>query len=633
MTSRPINSILLIEDNAGDARLLREMLKPEDAQNIHLTHVVSMSAAEQRLAQETFDIILLDLRLPDVWGLEAVRRARVAAPRMPLVVLTGSNDEELAAQTLHEGAQDYLIKGEIETRGLLRALRYAIEREHSEARLEESNELLGATLRAVPYAIVCLDRQQRVQIWNRAAEENFGYSEHELLGSSYPLVPEEGCVEFEALHARVFAGETLRDIRLQHRRKDGELRQISYAAAPIHDGPRIRGIVASLEDVTDHAGLEERFIQAQKMEAIGNLTGGMAHDFNNLLAVVIGNLDLLRPMLPAHGQAIELADESFEAAWRGAKLTKRLLAFARRQSLTPQCIILNDLVRNTVKLLERTLGEEVVIALALSEQVWPVMVDPAQFEAAITNLATNARDSMPTGGRLDLVTRNCSLDEDYAAAHPDVTVGDYVMIEVSDNGAGIAPEVVGKIFDPFYTTKTEGYGTGLGLSMVFGFMRQSGGHIHVHSEVGLGTTFRLYLPRSFEGVDRPGLAKVEDTVGGGETVLVVEDNAALRRVAVRQLLELGYEVMEADSGAAAIDVLERESIDIVFSDVVMPGGLDGYALERHVAAVWPNIKVVLTSGYAANEATVGASRPGVRLLNKPYRRNHLAIAIREALDS
>lgn len=183
MTSGPINSILLIEDNAGDARLLREMLKPEDAQNIHLTHVVSMSAAEQRLAQETFDIILLDLRLPDVWGLEAVRRVRVAAPRMPLVVLTGSNDEELAAQTLHEGAQDYLIKGDIETRGLLRALRYAIEREHSEVRLEESNELLGATLRAVPYAIVCLDRQQRVQIWNRAAEENFGYSEHELLGS------------------------------------------------------------------------------------------------------------------------------------------------------------------------------------------------------------------------------------------------------------------------------------------------------------------------------------------------------------------------------------------------------------------------------------------------------------------
>jgi len=394
-------------------------------------------------------------------------------------------------------------------------------------------------------------------------------------------------------------------------------------------------VLAIVRDQTAQHAIEHQLRQAQKMEAIGNLSGGMAHDFNNLLGVVIGNLDLLRELLPSKSEALELADESLAAALRGAELTRRLLAFARRQPLAPQRIALNDLVANIVKLLQRTLGEQIEIALDLAAFVWPVVVDPAQLEAAIANLATNARDAMPRGGKLTIATANRRLDDDYAALHADVTVGDYALIEVSDIGTGMTPEVMAKIFEPFYTTKAEGKGTGLGLSMVFGFIKQSGGHITVYSEPGAGTTFRLYLPRSLEGAFAEEMEPRADVPrAGGESVLAVEDNAALRRVVVRQLTDLGYRVVEADGAAAALALMEREKIDLLFSDVVMPGDMDGYALAQRVAERWPRVKIVLTSGFPETNVseTFGAVAPTIRLLSKPYRRDELARAIREALD-
>jgi CheY-like chemotaxis protein len=264
------------------------------------------------------------------------------------------------------------------------------------------------------------------------------------------------------------------------------------------------------------------------------------------------------------------------------------------------------------------------------------VVDPAQLESAITNLATNARDAMPKGGRLIIATANRRLDDDYAVLHPEVAAGDYAMIEVSDTGAGMAPDVAAKMFDPFYTTKTLGKGTGLGLSMVFGFMKQSGGHINVYSEPGIGTTFRLYLPRALEAAaeDEPSL-KPETAQSGGETILAVEDNDALRRVVVRQLTELGYRVIEAECPAAALAVLATETIDLLLTDMVMPGEMDGHALAQRVSRLWPDVKIVLTSGFS--ETTIGgaaaAAQPALPLLIKPYRKDELARAIRAALDT
>jgi signal transduction histidine kinase/CheY-like chemotaxis protein len=387
--------------------------------------------------------------------------------------------------------------------------------------------------------------------------------------------------------------------------------------------------------VTEQKQTQAQLRQAQKMEAIGNLTGGMAHDFNNLLGVVIGNLDILCERKKNDAEVQELGNDALEAALRGADLTRRLLAFARRQPLQPQRVDLNQLIEGITKLLSRTLGENIEVALDLDPRLWPVVADPAQLEASLTNLATNARDAMPNGGKLIVATRNSHLDSDYAAQHQEVVAGDYAMIEVSDNGSGIPSEMLGRIFDPFFTTKEQGKGTGLGLSMVYGFMKQSGGHINVYSEPGFGTTFRLYIPRAQDSsVRSTEPATKEIAAGSGETVLVVEDNASLRRVAERQLKELGYRVLEADNAKSALAILKREQVDVLFTDVVMPGGTTGIELAEKAQAQWPKLRVMLVSGFPdVRLGENGITPVATRLLNKPYRKQELAVALRETLEN
>jgi signal transduction histidine kinase len=398
--------------------------------------------------------------------------------------------------------------------------------------------------------------------------------------------------------------------------------------------PAVQRAMREAGERTKRKRTEEMLHQAQKMEAIGNLTGGMAHDFNNLLGIIIGNLDLLRDRQSRDPDADELCGEALSAALRGADLTRRLLAFARRQPLQPARTDVNELIAGLVKLLERTLGEQIRITLDLQPDTWPVVVDPAQLESALTNLATNARDAMSGGGQLIILTGNRSLDADYAAQYPDVQPGDYAMIEVRDTGSGMPSEVASRIFEPFYTTKEEGKGTGLGLSMVFGFMKQSGGHINAYSEVGIGTIFRLFLPHAVSGVEAgPVVLPVALVRGSGETVLAVEDNAGLSRVVVRQLGELGYRVLEAENAQTALRVLESEPVDLVFTDIVMPGGTSGYELARAVRSRWPAIRIVLTSGFPENNINGGPDAPNLRLLSKPYRKDELGRLIREVLDS
>ncbi|HEX3882815.1 MAG TPA: PAS domain-containing protein [Stellaceae bacterium] len=399
------------------------------------------------------------------------------------------------------------------------------------------------------------------------------------------------------------------------------------------DGRPGRFVGAHL-DITDLRATQQQLQQAQKMEAIGNLTGGMAHDFNNLLGIIIGNLDMLRDNAPLSGDDGELLTEALDAATRGADLIRRLLAFSRRQPLQPRQIAVNDMVSGIVGLLGRTLGENIPISLELSPDIWPVRADPAQIEASLVNLATNARDAMPGGGRLMIATANRHLDADYTACHSELAPGDYAMIEVSDTGTGIPPDVMARIFEPFFTTKEVGKGTGLGLSMVFGFVKQSGGHVNVYSEPGAGTTFRLYLPRdgqaAAETVSAAAAAPAPGAAGEGETVLVVEDNAGMRLVVRRQLVELGYQVVEADGAAAALDVLQRQKVALLFSDVIMPGDMNGIALAKKAIETWPAIKVILTSGFP--DTHLGNEVANIRLLSKPYRRADLAAAVREALE-
>jgi signal transduction histidine kinase/ActR/RegA family two-component response regulator len=381
--------------------------------------------------------------------------------------------------------------------------------------------------------------------------------------------------------------------------------------------------------------LHARLLQSQRLEAVGQLTGGVAHDFNNLLTVVLGNADLLAEPGLSDTQRRQALEMLIGAAERGAVLTRQLLAFARKQPLAPSEVDVNALVAGFDPLLRRTLGEHVEIEIVRGAGLWTAMVDPTQLESALLNLCLNARDAMPGGGRLTLETANAALDRRYAEQHADVTPGQYVMLAVSDTGSGIHPAHLSRVFEPFFTTKEKGKGTGLGLAMVYGFVKQSGGHVGVYSELGHGTTLKLYLPRALgPRVAAERVSESAEAKGGAETVLVVEDDGPVRILAGLELRAMGYHVLEAASGAEALRVLETdEPVDLLFTDIVMPGGMTGRELADEAGRVRPGLRVLFTSGYTENAIVHhGRLDAGVQLLPKPYRRADLARAVRHALE-
>jgi PAS domain S-box-containing protein len=420
----------------------------------------------------------------------------------------------------------------------------------------------------------------------------------------------------------------------------------------------VRDITERQEAAAKLAETEARLRQAQKLEAVGQLTGGVAHDFNNLLTVILGNLELIGEQ-PEGGPSLQRQLAAVQrAAQRGADLTRHLLAFARRQALDPRDTDINRLVLGLRDLIERTIGENVEVRIVPAEGLWSASIDPAQLETSLLNLAINARDAMQAtgdGGKLTIETANVTLDERYAASNPDTAAGDYVMVSVSDTGTGMTFDVAAQAFDPFFTTKAHGKGSGLGLSMVYGFVKQSGGHVKIYSEVGHGTSVKLYLPRGLGAADaaaeaekapevrgRETILVVEDDemvrgpeVRGRETILVVEDDEMVRGIAVDHLVALGYQVLAAGNGVEALEILESgAAVDLLFTDVVMPGGMNGRQLAERACARWPHLKVLYTSGYTENAIVHhGRLDAGVKLLQKPYRRQTLASKIREALES
>jgi PAS domain S-box-containing protein len=390
-------------------------------------------------------------------------------------------------------------------------------------------------------------------------------------------------------------------------------------------------------DMTERMALESQLRQAQKMEAVGQLTGGVAHDFNNLLTVIIGMSELLSDAVGGDAKLAPIVQAIDEAASRGAQLTQRMLAFARKQPLQARNIDLNEIVSRAGVMLGRTIGEDIDLKLALGSGLWPALADPSQIEDVILNLAVNARDAMPNGGHLLIETANTHLDEQYAAQNVEVTAGDYVSVVVTDSGTGMPPEVVERVFEPFFTTKEVGRGTGLGLSMVYGFVKQSRGHVKIYSEVGHGTCIRLYLPRAESaGADvSEAVARSPANPRGNETILVVEDSATVRHMAVGILRTLGYSVHEAEDGVAALEILKGPlKIDLLFTDLIMPKGIDGQELSRRARALRPKLKALFTSGYSEQFLKGrGSAEAGVPLLNKPYRTRALAEAVRGVLDA
>src|SRR5450631_3025951 len=413
-----------------------------------------------------------------------------------------------------------------------------------------------------------------------------------------------------------------------------QLRQ-AYAALDEEVRQR-RNAEAMVKRFQEIEATESQVRQAQKMEAIGQLTGGVAHDFNNILTVITGTIEILDEAVKDRPHLAQITNMMGAAAARGADLTQHLLAFARRQPLQPRSVDVNAMVRDSARLLRPTLGEQIEIECMLAPDSAPALIDPSQLSTAILNLALNARDAMPNGGKLTLETRNVVLDENYAGMNSEVNPGSYILIAVSDSGPGIPASLLEKVFEPFYTTKDVGKGSGLGLSMVYGFVKQSNGHIRIYSEEGHGTTVKLYLPQAAELADAPpadaGICELE---GGDESILIVEDDTLVREYVVTQIGRLGYDTLAAGNAAEALAIISGpERIDLLFTDVIMPGTMNGRQLAIEAQTRRPGLKVLYTSGYTENAIVHhGRLDAGVLLLPKPYLGSDLARMIRTALAS
>lgn len=613
-------SVLLIEDNPVDARLVSRLLK-NPSESLNCRHVKSLGEALQILKAIQFDVILLDLNLEDSSGYETFSHVLPAASSSAILVLSGSDDEELAIRTVREGAQDYLVKGLFDARLLIRAIRYAFERKQSEEALRHSEATVRAIFENSLDAIVIIDGEASLLEANSAAAELFGLSRDRLI---HARLLDFGDEELEHEWSRFQNNRQARG-RFSVRRDDGSKRLIdcSFNADILPE----RHLVV-LRDITEQQNLEDQLRQSQKMEAVGRLAGGVAHDFNNILGIISGYAELMQ--LNATDDAQKFRSEKVLAAIeKASSLTKQLLAFGRRQVLSPKMLSVSAVLGELSGMLRVMVGAEIQL-IVYQQNAGMVHADLGQLEQVILNLVANARDAMPNGGILTIKLENYVS----IGSKPPVPAGDFLLLSVSDTGVGMDPDTQTRIFEPFFTTKRNG--SGLGLSTVYGIVKQSGGHIAVESKLGIGSTFNIYLP-----MVAGAKAELQGTEGktplhqrGHETILLVDDEDELRNATAEYLESCGYYVLKARNGQEAIEVADRfkGNIALLISDIVMPK-TNGRGLLDHIRKTRPNTCVLVISGYA-DDAVI---RHGIFLettyfLQKPFTFQLLGSKIRKLLD-
>lgn len=641
--------VLVVEDSGADYELMLQALR-RGGFVVTPLRVDREAAFNNALRSFDADIVLSDHALPHTSGVDVVRIIQREQPLLPVLIVTGSLDEETAADYIKAGAADYVVKQRLHRLApavrralqLKRALREVLD---AEAAREASEQRFRSLVEHSSDVITLLDETGAIIYSTQSLKPTLGYAAGEMTGRSVlELVHPDQQAEAGALLMRLFHDpEQTVQAELRVRHKDGSWRDLEVVVANRLTDPPVRALVVNYRDVTDRKRAEEslrvadeRLRAAQKMEAVGRLAAGIAHDFNNLLTAILGSTDLLLESLPADHPAREDALESRQAALRAADLTRQLLAFGRQQVLAPRILDLNDVVRDVERLLRRLIGEDVELRTVLGSGLGPVRADPSQVEQVLVNLAVNARDAMPRGGTLTIETANVILDDAYVASQPVVAAGDYVMIAMSDTGTGMEAEIQARVFEPFFTTKERGKGTGLGLATVYGIVKQSRGYIWVYSELGIGTTFKVYLPRVVGPAEPPVAPPVTSrSLGGSETILVVEDQDEVRTLMRKILESRGYRVLTAANGAAALQMaaVHPGPIHLLVSDVVMPG-MSGREVSVQLATTRTTMRTLYLSGYT-DESIVhhGVLEDGVAFLQKPFTSDGLARKVREVLDA
>ncbi len=758
-----VNRVLVVEDNPADVRLLQEALYQVGAIEVRLSPAGTLQEAEDRLRGGRFDVVLLDLSLPDTEGLEGLERLQKTSPELPILVLTGRNDSELAVRAVRNGAQDYLVKGQVDGHLLIRAMRYAAERKqallelkHSEerfrsllenaldiitiigengsiryaspavervlgytpeelaeakladmvhpedfqpawtaltglgeggaagtlecrvrtkeglwrvleaigrrlmsdpnisgfvvnardvterkfaeSRLGEVNDRLQTIIQTSPLGICVFDLKGEVQGWNKAAEQILGWPEAEVLGREFPLLndPEFPHIVERLRLARLGVNPGMLETRCHTR--DGSVIDVNIWPELLKDEHgAFTGMICLIADVTERRRLEDQFRQAQKMEAIGRLAGGVAHDFNNLLTVITGYSQTVMNRLPAASQSVTDLQEVLRASDRAASLTRQLLALSRRQVVELTVLDMNALVADMERMLQRIIGEDVTLITELGANIGPVLGDRSQLELVLLNLAINARDAMPEGGRLTIQTNETILSHaDVPPRRSAPLSGRCIMLSVTDTGTGMDAQTSAQIFEPFFTTKEAGKGTGLGLSTSYGIVRQHGGDIWVYTEIGEGTTFKVYLPVA--GTAGPKVlhlpSEERPQAACSATILLVEDDPSVANV-MRDTLELhGFKVLASNEAQDALEMARAypDQIHLLLSDLVLHSK-HGVELARQIRQTRPDIRVLFVSGYTSSALTDRSVLDGsVAFLEKPFAPEVLAAKVREVLN-
>jgi len=638
MVDGPRHSILYIEDDEDMVDLCKIVLEGER----HT--VVSASTGSEGISlfeEYRPEIVVTDFQLPDMDGLEVADKILRRSPDTPIVLVTGRGNERVAAQALSLGISQYVIKTGVETYssilpGILEKVGEQLE---TKRRLNESETRFRDFANSVADRFWETDADGRYTYISEA-RENLNFLQDDLHGRTIWEVAGIYHNEQRGQDLRLLMEkrQTFRDFEVSFSNSETQIVHLILTGIPRHNtNGEFLGFRGTMVDVTDTHLQEEQLRQAQKMEAVGQLTGGIAHDFNNLLMTIVGNLELIQDIATLSGQTRNRIEKAIDAVRRGGDLTQRLLAFARKQNLEPEVIDPGDQINQMLGLIDRTLGDNIVIDTRYEDGLWPVNVDPSQLESAFLNIAINARDAMPSGGRLKIQCQNVVLGQEAQDRYKGIDPGEYVKLIVEDSGTGIEAQVLEKAFEPFFSTKGVGKGSGLGLSMVYGFVKQSGGYIYLESTVGLGTSVIIFLPKSSQPLQSLSAYSDWQTIcnGAGKRVLVIDDDPDVREVVVATLDQLGFRVIDGGDGREALHLIDEnsETLDLLLSDVVLPYGMSGAELAHVVKARCKNAKVLLMSGHIDdNLSGYPSGLRDIDLIKKPFRAGEIAHRVSETLD-